>query len=157
QEAPIAVPARSGRPANAAIRRGDRGMDIDVSARLASPQPVQASEDEAPSRRSISGLAATLGTVSVVAALSMFIALAVAVYGLFGPATDSQVGSPTLSSQPNSTSASSKISDRIAQSAPQAPTSDQVKSTAVEPAPLVAQPAVLYEEDPSDPNGKQYS
>jgi len=87
----------------------------------------------------------------------MFIALAVAVYGLFGPTTDSQVGSPAPSSQPNTTSASSKISDRIAQSTPQAPTSDQVKSTAAEPAPLVAQPAVLYEEDPSDPNGKQYS
>jgi hypothetical protein len=156
-EVPTAVPARSGRPANAAIRRGDRGMDIDVSAQPASPHPVQAGQDAAPSRRSISGLAATLGTVSVIAALSMFIALAVAVYGLFGPTTDSQVGTPAPSSQPSTTSASSKISDRIAQSTPQAPTGDQVKSTAAEPVPLVAQPAVLYEEDPSDPNGKQYS
>jgi hypothetical protein len=154
-EEPTAVAARSGRPANAVIRRGDWGTDIDVAAQLASQDPVD--KDAAPPRRSINGLAATLGTVSVIAALSMFIALAVAVYGLFGPNTHSDVGSPAQPSPPNPVSASSKISDRIAQSAPPAPASDQIKSSGAEPIPVVAQPAVLYEEDPSDPNGKQYS
>jgi hypothetical protein len=154
-EEPTAVAARSVRSANAVIRRGDRGMDIDVAARLASHEAAHTRKDVPPPRRSINGLAATLGTVSVIAALSMFIALAVAVYGLFGPTTHSDVGSPAQPSPPNATSAPSKISDRIAQSAPQAPASDQVKG--LEPVPVVAQPALLYEEDPSDPNGKQYS
>jgi hypothetical protein len=156
-EEPTAVAARSARPANAVIRGGDRGIDSDVAARVASDDLVHARKDVPPPRRSINGLAATLGTVSVIAALSMFIALAVAVYGLFGPNTHSDVSPPAQPSPPNTTSAPSKISDRIAQSAPQAPANDQVKSAGPEPAPAVAQPAVLYEEDPSDPNGKQYS
>jgi hypothetical protein len=156
REEPTAVAASSGRPASA-VRRGERGTDIDLTARLASHETVHGRKEAPPPRRSFNGLAATLGTVSVIAALSMFIALAVAVYGLFGPATNSEVGSPALPAQPTTTSAPSKISDRIAQSAPQAPTSDPVKSGEPEPVPLVAQPAVLYEEDPSDPNGKQYS
>jgi hypothetical protein len=156
-EEPSAVPARSGREANAAVHRDDREMNIDVSARLASRDPAQAHEDAGRPRRSINGLAATLGTVSVIAALSMFIALAVAVYGLFGPNSDSEVGNSALPSPPSTTSASSKISNRIAQSTPRTPTSDQAKVSVAEPAPLVAQAALLYEEDPSDPNGKQYS
>ncbi|HXW28406.1 MAG TPA: hypothetical protein VEK55_03500 [Xanthobacteraceae bacterium] len=155
-EEPPAVPARSGRLANAAIRRVDRGIDVDVTARFASHNPVHARMDAAPPRRSINGLAATLGTVSIIAALSMFVALAVAVYGLFGPNTNSDVGSRAQPSPPPTMSASSKISDRIAQSSPQAPASDQVKSSGSE-VPVVVQPAVLYEEDPSDPNGKEYS
>ena len=151
-----AGPARPGRTANAAIRRDDEEMDVDVSARLASDDPVH--EDAPRPRRSVNGLVATLGTVSIIAGLSMFIALAVAVYGLFGPNTGSEVATPAaVPSPPNATSASAKISDRIAQSMPQAPTGDQVKSSVAAPVPLVAQPAVLYEEDPSDPNGKQYS
>jgi hypothetical protein len=155
-EEPIAIAARSGRPANTITRRGDRGMDVDGTARHAS-EDLHAPKDAAPPRRSINGLAATLGTASVIAAFSMFIALAVAVYGLFGPNTHSDVGSPAQPAPPNTTSAPSKISDRITQSALQAPASEQVKSSGAEPVPLVAQPAVLYEEDPSDPNGKQYS
>jgi len=153
REEPIAVPTRSRREAHAAIRRGDRDMNIDESSR----EPAQAHEDVGRPRRSINGLAATLGTVSVIAALSMFIALAVAVYGRFGPNADSEVGNSAPPPPPNTTSASSKISDRIAQSAPQASTSDQVNDRGPEPAPLVAQPALLYEEDPSDPNGRQYN
>jgi hypothetical protein len=155
REEPTPGPARPGPTANAAIRRGDQGMDIDGSTRLVSRDPVH--EDAARPRRSVNGLAATLGTVSIIAALSMFIALAVAVYGLFGPNTGSEVASPALPSPQNTPSASAKISDRIAQSVPQAPPGDQVKGSVAVPVPLVAQPAVLYEEDPSDPNGKQYS
>jgi hypothetical protein len=155
REEPTAAPARPGRTANAAIGRDDQAINIDVSTPLASHDPVH--EDPPRPRRSVNGLAATLGTVSIIAALSMFIALAVAVYGLFGPNTGSQVASPAVPSPPNTTSASAKISDRIAQSMPQAPTTDPVKGNLAAPVPLVAQPAVLYEEDPSDPNGKQYS
>jgi hypothetical protein len=156
-EEPTAIAARSGPPANTITWRSDRGMDIDSTARLASEDLVHAGNDAAPPRRSINGLAATLGTASVIAAFSMFIALAVAVYGLFGPNNHSDVGSPAQPSPPNTTSGPSKISDRIAQSGLQAPASEQVKSSGAEPVPLVAQPAVLYEEDPSDPNGRQYS
>ena len=152
REEPTAGPARPGRTANAAIRRDD---EVDIATQLASHDPVH--EDAPQPRRSVNGLAATLGTVSIIAALSMFIALAVTVYGLFGPNTGSEVASPAVPSPPNTTSASAKISDRIAQSVPQAPTSDQVKGSVAAPVPLVTQPAVLYEEDPSDPNGKQYS
>jgi hypothetical protein len=154
REEPTAGPARSGRAADAAIRRGDQGMDDDAT-RFASRDFEH--EEAARPRRSVNGLVATLGTVSIIAALSMFIALAVAVYGLFGPNTGSEVASPAPPSPPNMTSASAKISDRIAQSMPQASTSEQVKGSVAVPVPLVAQPAVLYEEDPSDPNGKQYS
>ena len=156
REEASAVPARSRRAANAAIR-DDGGTDSDLSAGPALPDPLEEREDALPPRRSVGGLAATLGTVSVIAALSMFIALAVAVYGLFGPKTDSPVASPASPSQPNTTSASSKISDRIAQSVAQAPASEPGTGNAAEPVTLVAQPAVLYEEDPTDPNGKQYS
>jgi hypothetical protein len=157
REEPTAIAARPGYPARAVTRRAEKEMDKDLSAQLASHEPGHGRTEAAPRRRSINGLAATLGTVSVIAALSMFIALAVAVYGLFGPTTDSEIGSPAPPTQPTTTSAPPKISDRIAQSVPQAPASDQVKSSGAEPVPLVAQPAVLYEEDPSDPNGKQYS
>jgi hypothetical protein len=154
---PTPVLARSARPANATIRRVDTGVDIDASGRLGSHEAAHVRDDTARSRRSINRLAATLGAVSLIAALSMFTALVVAVYGLFGSNTNSEVGRPPLPSPPNTMSAPSKISDRIARSAPQAATGDRVDASGAEPVTLVAQPAMLYEEDPSDATGKQYS